>query len=173
MVAILICFVIPGLTLICRVEAEGTELDVAALRAALEAGDVRSRDRVVLMASRAHADEASTGSRFVEELGVKWSPVPDPSLAEPISVREATAVRPEPFASREEAGAWLEGLRADDSAMTDELERGLLAERADDDDAVVGHVNLLNPGSSSATIQSATCSTGVSGCSHIQWAAPS
>jgi superfamily I DNA/RNA helicase len=52
----------------------------------------RARDRVVLMASRAHADEASTGSRFVEELGVKWSPVPDPSLAEPISVREAAAV---------------------------------------------------------------------------------
>ena len=29
----------------------------------------RARHRVVLMASRAHADEASTGSRFVEELG--------------------------------------------------------------------------------------------------------
>ena len=43
------------------------------------------------MASRAHADEASTGSRFVEELGVKWSAVPDPTLAEPISVREAAA----------------------------------------------------------------------------------
>jgi superfamily I DNA/RNA helicase len=52
----------------------------------------RARERVVLMASRAHADEASTGSRFVEELGVKWSPVPDPSLTEPISVREAAAV---------------------------------------------------------------------------------
>ena len=52
----------------------------------------RARERVVLMASRAHADEASTGSRFVEELGVKWSPVPDPGLAEPISVREAAAV---------------------------------------------------------------------------------
>ena len=52
----------------------------------------RARERVVLMASRAHADEASTGSRFVEELGVKGSPVPDPGLAEPISVREAAAV---------------------------------------------------------------------------------
>jgi superfamily I DNA/RNA helicase len=52
----------------------------------------RAKERVVLMASRAHADEASTGSRFVEELGVKWSPVPDPGLAEPISVREAAAV---------------------------------------------------------------------------------
>ena len=52
----------------------------------------RASERVVLMASRVHADEASTGSRFVEELGVKWSPVPDPGLTEPISVREAAAV---------------------------------------------------------------------------------
>lgn len=52
----------------------------------------RASERIVLMASRAHADEASTGSRFVEELGVKWSPVPDPGLTEPISVREAAAV---------------------------------------------------------------------------------
>jgi superfamily I DNA/RNA helicase len=51
----------------------------------------RARERVVLVASRAHADEASTGSRFVEELGVKWSGVPDPALSEPISVREAAA----------------------------------------------------------------------------------
>lgn len=51
----------------------------------------RARERVVLMASRAHADEASTGSRFVEELGLKWSAAPDPALAEPISVREAAA----------------------------------------------------------------------------------
>ena len=52
----------------------------------------RARRRVVLMASRAHADEASTGSRFVEELGLKWGPVPDPSGAEPVSAREAAAV---------------------------------------------------------------------------------
>jgi superfamily I DNA/RNA helicase len=52
----------------------------------------RARERIVLMASRAHADEASTGSRFVDELGVKWSSVPDPGLTEPISVREAAAV---------------------------------------------------------------------------------
>ena len=51
----------------------------------------RARRRVVLMASRAHADEASTGSRFVDELGVKWIPAPDPGLAEPVSVREAAA----------------------------------------------------------------------------------
>jgi superfamily I DNA/RNA helicase len=51
----------------------------------------RARERVVLMASRAHADEASTGSRFVEELGVKWAPIPEPSLSEPISAREAAA----------------------------------------------------------------------------------
>lgn len=52
----------------------------------------RARERVVLMASRAHADEASTGSRFVEEMGLKWSAVPDPAVAEPISVREAAAL---------------------------------------------------------------------------------
>jgi superfamily I DNA/RNA helicase len=52
----------------------------------------RARERVVLMASRVHADEASTGSRFVEEIGLKWSAVPDPALAEPISVREAAAL---------------------------------------------------------------------------------
>jgi superfamily I DNA/RNA helicase len=52
----------------------------------------RARRRVVLMASRAHADEASTGSRFVEELGLKWAPAPDPAIAEPVSVREAAAL---------------------------------------------------------------------------------
>jgi superfamily I DNA/RNA helicase len=51
----------------------------------------RARRRVVLMASRAHADEASTGSRFVEELGLKWTPAPDQGLAEPVSTREAEA----------------------------------------------------------------------------------
>ena len=44
---------------------------------------------------------------------------------EPVPTSRATAVRPEPFASREEAGAWLDELRADDSAMSEELERGL------------------------------------------------
>ena len=51
----------------------------------------RARRRAVLMASRVHADEASTGSRFVEELGLKWTPAPDPGLAEPVSMREAEA----------------------------------------------------------------------------------
>ena len=44
---------------------------------------------------------------------------------EPVPTSRATVVRPEPFESREEAAAWLEGLRANDSAMTEELERGL------------------------------------------------
>jgi hypothetical protein len=44
---------------------------------------------------------------------------------EPVPTSRATVVRPEPFGSREEAGAWLEGLRANDSARTEELERGL------------------------------------------------
>jgi superfamily I DNA/RNA helicase len=65
----------------------------------------RARERVVLMASRAHADEASTGSRFVEELGLKWSAVPDPALAEPISVREAAALWRRTLGDRAISGA--------------------------------------------------------------------
>lgn len=76
----------------------------------------RARERVVLMASRAHADEASTGSRFVEELGLKWSAVPDPALAEPISVREAAALWRRTLGDRAVPGAErlaaLEGLVA-------------------------------------------------------------
>jgi tetratricopeptide (TPR) repeat protein len=44
---------------------------------------------------------------------------------EPVPTSRATVVRPEPFGSREEAGAWLEGLRANDSAMKGELDRAL------------------------------------------------
>jgi hypothetical protein len=44
---------------------------------------------------------------------------------EPVPTSRATAVRPDPFGSREEAGAWLEGLRANDSAMKGELDWGL------------------------------------------------
>jgi superfamily I DNA/RNA helicase len=80
----------------------------------------RARERVVLMASRAHADEASTGSRFVEELGLKWSAIPDPGLAEPISVREAAALwrralgdRATPAAERLAALQGLVGLGVD------------------------------------------------------------
>ncbi len=76
----------------------------------------RARHRVVLMASRAHADEASTGSRFVEELGLKWSPAPDPAIAEPVSVREAAASWRRTLADRTLPGAErisaLEGLVA-------------------------------------------------------------
>ena len=76
----------------------------------------RARERVVLMASRAHADEASTGSRFVEELGMKWSPTPDPGLAEPISVREAAAVWRRTLADQAVPGA--ERLAALDGLVT-------------------------------------------------------
>jgi superfamily I DNA/RNA helicase len=76
----------------------------------------RARERVVLMASRAHADEASTGSRFVEELGLKWSAVPDPAFTEPISVREAAALWRRTLGDRSLPGperlAALEGLVA-------------------------------------------------------------
>lgn len=65
----------------------------------------RARARVVLMASRAHADEASTGSRFVEELGIKWAPAPDPAYEEPISVREAAATWRRALADRSVPGA--------------------------------------------------------------------
>jgi superfamily I DNA/RNA helicase len=76
----------------------------------------RARARVVLMASRAHADEASTGSRFVEELGIKWAPAPDPAYEEPISVREAAATWRRALADRSVPGperlAALDGLIA-------------------------------------------------------------
>jgi hypothetical protein len=44
---------------------------------------------------------------------------------EPVPTARATVVRPDPFGSREEAGVWLEGLRANDSAMEEELDRAL------------------------------------------------
>jgi RecB family exonuclease len=65
----------------------------------------RARQRVVLMASRAHADEASIGSRFVEELGLKWAPAPDPAIEEPVSVREAAALWRRTLSDRTVPGA--------------------------------------------------------------------
>jgi hypothetical protein len=47
------------------------------------------------------------------------------AVAEPVPTSRATIVRPEPFGSREEAAEWLEGLRANDSAMKEELDRAL------------------------------------------------
>ena len=44
---------------------------------------------------------------------------------EPVPTSRATVVRPEPFVSREEAAVWLAGLRGDESATTEELERAL------------------------------------------------
>jgi hypothetical protein len=44
---------------------------------------------------------------------------------EPVPTSRATVVRPEPFGSREVAAQWLEGLRANDSAMEEELDSGL------------------------------------------------
>jgi RecB family exonuclease len=65
----------------------------------------RARHRTVVMASRAHADEAATGSRFVEELGLKWDQAPDPAIAEPVSVREAAALWRRTLADRNLPGA--------------------------------------------------------------------
>ena len=44
---------------------------------------------------------------------------------EPVPTSRATVVRPEPFGSREEGARWLAALRADDGAMSGELEWGL------------------------------------------------
>ena len=65
----------------------------------------RARHRTVVMASRAHADEVATGSRFVEELGLKWDQAPDPAIAEPVSVREAAALWRRTLADRNLPGA--------------------------------------------------------------------
>jgi hypothetical protein len=44
---------------------------------------------------------------------------------EPVPTSRATIVRPDPFGSPEEASAWLEGLRANDSAIKGELDGAL------------------------------------------------
>jgi hypothetical protein len=44
---------------------------------------------------------------------------------EPVPTARATVVRPEPFGSRDEAADWLAGLRGNDAAMSEELERAL------------------------------------------------
>lgn len=56
--------------------------------------------------------------------GRRGRPVED-AVPEPVPTARATVVRPEPFGSRDEAAEWLAGLRGDDSAMTEELDRGL------------------------------------------------
>jgi hypothetical protein len=44
---------------------------------------------------------------------------------EPVPTTRATVVRPEPFESREEAAAWLAALRANESALAEELDGAL------------------------------------------------
>ena len=51
----------------------------------------RARTRVVLTASETHADGSVATSRFVDEQGVAWTPIPQGPFEEPVSVREATA----------------------------------------------------------------------------------
>jgi hypothetical protein len=72
----------------------------------------------------------------------------DEGEPEPVPTARATVVRPEPFGSREEASRWLATVRANDSAMTEELEealgvlnRALRAHRAATADPWVGEVS--------------------------------
>ncbi|MGZ5299650.1 MAG: UvrD-helicase domain-containing protein [Actinomycetota bacterium] len=51
----------------------------------------RARSRVVLTASETHTDGSVATSRFVDEQGVAWTPMPQGPFEEPVSVREATA----------------------------------------------------------------------------------
>jgi superfamily I DNA/RNA helicase len=51
----------------------------------------RAGTRVVLTASETHADGSAATSRFVDEQGVAWTPIPQGPFEEPVSVREATA----------------------------------------------------------------------------------
>jgi len=53
----------------------------------------RARRRVVLVAADVHpdADELTPRSRFVDELGVTWTPAPEGTDDDPVSVREAVA----------------------------------------------------------------------------------
>jgi hypothetical protein len=70
------------------------------------------------------------------------------AVPEPVPTSRATVVRPEPFGSREEAARWLAELRANDSAMTEELDaalgtlnRALRAHRAATADPWLGEVS--------------------------------
>lgn len=45
--------------------------------------------------------------------------------AEPVPTSRATLIRPDPFAGEDEAARWLDGLRADDDALSSECESGL------------------------------------------------
>ena len=67
---------------------------------------------------------------------------------EPVPTSRATVVRPEPFGSREEAARWLAELRANDSALREELDtalrtlnRALRARRAATADPWLGEVS--------------------------------
>jgi hypothetical protein len=67
---------------------------------------------------------------------------------EPVPTSRATVVRPEPFGSRQEASRWLAAMRANDSAMKEELEealgvlnRALRAHRAATADPWVGELS--------------------------------
>ena len=51
----------------------------------------RARTRVVLTASETHADGSVATSRFVDEQGIAWTPIPQGPFDEPVSVREAMA----------------------------------------------------------------------------------
>jgi superfamily I DNA/RNA helicase len=51
----------------------------------------RARTKVVLTASLSHAADSVATSRFVQERGVTWTPIPQGPFDEPVSVREATA----------------------------------------------------------------------------------
>ena len=73
----------------------------------------------------------------------------DEAEPEPVPTSRATVVRPEPFGSREEAGAWLDGLRRDDDRLDEELDaalrtlnRALRARRAATADPWLGDVSV-------------------------------
>jgi hypothetical protein len=72
----------------------------------------------------------------------------DEASPEPVPTSRATVVRPEPFGSREEAARWLAELRANDSAMREELDaavrtmnRAVHAYRAATADSWLGEVS--------------------------------
>jgi ATP-dependent exoDNAse (exonuclease V) beta subunit len=67
-----------------RLEDERRLFDVVASRA---------RRRVLFTASDPHGEESvlASRSRFVAPLGVRWSPLPDGAVAEPLSLAEAAA----------------------------------------------------------------------------------
>jgi superfamily I DNA/RNA helicase/RecB family exonuclease len=51
----------------------------------------RARSRIVLAVSEEHPDESLARTRFADEIGMYWTPIPEGPFEDPVSIREAAA----------------------------------------------------------------------------------